>query len=292
MLIFLAAVFILVILVIIIIYHDMHNFVVRYYDIETDKLKEDRTFCLLSDLHDNSYGENNIRLVDAIDKVSPDAILVAGDMITAHHASLNQNTKPAISLFKALADKYLFFIGNGNHEFKIREYTDLYGDAYDKYLEELKALNLDIMINEFNEMPGDNVRVYGLELNYYFFRKLFKNPMDKGYLNKKLGECDKKYFNILIAHNPIYFDEYVDWGADLIVSGHIHGGIVRLPFIGGIISPTYNLFPKFDGGRFDNGKQTMILSRGLGTHTIPVRFYNPGELSVIRIHGKGERKKV
>jgi hypothetical protein len=67
----------------------------------------------------------------------------------------------------------------------------------------------------------------------------------------------------------------------LVVSGHVHGGIMRLPVFGGVLSPSLTLFPKYDGGRFSEGKSTMILSRGLGTHTIPLRVFNPGELVVI-----------
>jgi predicted MPP superfamily phosphohydrolase len=97
---------------------------------------------------------------------------------------------------------------------------------------------------------------------------------------------DESRFNLLIAHNPQYFDEYAEWGADLSVSGHVHGGIVKLPLIGGVISPAYQLFPKYDGGMFDIGGKKMVLSRGLGTHTIKVRVFNPGELDVIDLKVK------
>ena len=103
-----------------------------------------------------------------------------------------------------------------------------------------------------------------------------------------LGEADEDYFNILLAHNPQYFKEYAGWGADLTLAGHIHGGLVRLPLLGGVVSPMVSFFPKYDGGTFfENGKE-MILSRGLGTHTIPIRMFNPGELNIITIKGKQE----
>ena len=110
--------------------------------------------------------------------------------------------------------------------------------------------------------------------------------MEEGLLNRQLCEirgAEKESFQVLIAHNPQYFQEYAGWGADLTVSGHVHGGIIRLPLIGGVISPAIALFPKYDGGKFVRDGKTMILSRGLGTHTIHVRFYNPGEVAVIRV---------
>ena len=86
----------------------------------------------------------------------------------------------------------------------------------------------------------------------------------------------------------MYFEEYAAWGAELTVSGHVHGGIVKLPFIGGVISPALILFPKYDGGRYDTLGKTLILSRGLGTHSIPVRMFNPGEIVLIDLKKTSE----
>ena len=85
-------------------------------------------------------------------------------------------------------------------------------------------------------------------------------------------------YEIMIAHDPFYFDAYAETDADLILSGHVHGGIMRLPLLGGVISPRLQLFPKYDGGKFEKNNTTMILSRGLGCHTLPIRIFNPGEL--------------
>ncbi len=112
--------------------------------------------------------------------------------------------------------------------------------------------------------------------------------MDPDLIAKKLFEvkgAEKDRFQILIAHNPQYFKEYAGWGADLTLSGHVHGGIVRLPLLGGVVSPSLALFPKYSGGRYQQAGRTMILSRGLGTHTINVRMFNPGEVSLIEIKG-------
>ena len=67
------------------------------------------------------------------------------------------------------------------------------------------------------------------------------------------------------------------------MSGHVHGGLMRLPVLGGVISPRLRLFPRYDGGRFERDKKVMILGRGLGTHTLPIRIFNPGELVVIHL---------
>ena len=102
----------------------------------------------------------------------------------------------------------------------------------------------------------------------------------------KLGNPDRDRYSILLAHNPEHFQAYVSWGADLILSGHVHGGIIRLPFLGGVVSPAMKLFPKYDGGLFSQGNSHMVLSRGLGTHTIPVRINNKAELVVVELTNK------
>lgn len=107
--------------------------------------------------------------------------------------------------------------------------------------------------------------------------------MGETYVEGLLGKSRRDCFELLIAHNPDYFDNYAKWGADLTVSGHVHGGIMRLPVLGGVISPMLRLFPKYDGGLFEKDGRQMILSRGLGMHTIPVRIFNPGELVVIHL---------
>jgi predicted MPP superfamily phosphohydrolase len=111
--------------------------------------------------------------------------------------------------------------------------------------------------------------------------------MEDSYLQEILGKPRENACRILIAHNPDFFEQYAAWGADVVVSGHVHGGIMRLPFFGGVVSPRLTLFPEYDGGRFEKGQAVMILSRGLGTHTLPLRIFNPGEL--VEIHLEPEQ---
>ena len=97
-----------------------------------------------------------------------------------------------------------------------------------------------------------------------------------------MGNADERFYTVLLAHNPEYFSSYAEWGADLTLSGHVHGGVARVPIWGkGVISPGLKLFPKYDGGIFRKGQAVMVLSRGLGMHTIPIRLFHPGELWVV-----------
>ncbi len=269
-----------------VIYHDTHSFVVRNYEISTDKIQGDYTFVLLSDLHGYVFGKDNDKLIDAIRKTEPDAVLCAGDMFTAHEIKGRIQYEAGLHVLSELAADYPVYMGNGNHEYKIKTFRRQFGNLFDRYRSMLNKAGVITLENDSITVEGTNIRISGLDLNYDYFRKVVKREMDPGLVERLLGRADSHAFQVLIAHNPIYFQEYSDWGADLTVSGHVHGGIIRLPLVGGVISPAITLFPKYDGGKFEKNGKYMVLSRGLGTHSIHVRMFNPGEVCVIKICGR------
>ena len=277
---------ILVFAVILVIYHDMTHFVIREYEIHSDKIKKDAVFCLLSDLHEKSYGEGNSKLVEAINNIDPDAVLIAGDMITGQHTGHDSNLEPSLSLIRSIAPKYPIYAANGNHEYKMFLLGGDFRTVYDEYESALRDAGVVLLRNTGTYLEDYNMEIHGLEMSYEFFSKFRKRKMDPDYIKDFFGEPCESRFQLLIAHNPMYFEEYCAWGADLTVSGHVHGGIARLPVLGGVLSPALILFPKYDGGLFKRGDRYMVLSRGLGMHTVPIRFNNPGEVCVIRIKKK------
>ena len=258
---------------------DCNRFVIKEYEIISHKLKMDETIVLLSDLHSKSFGNRNEKLKAAVDKIHPDQVWLAGDMYTA---SEKEDGLVAEDLIRYLASSYPVYYANGNHEHKSRLTPEMYGNVYEGYFEKLKKAGVRHLVNEKVSLPDKNMEIFGVEIDRAYFAKLKTVRMENGYMEKVLGSPDNNKFSVLIAHNPDYFESYAEWGADLIVSGHVHGGLMQLPFVGGVISPALKLFPKYDSGRFDREGSVMILSRGLGTHTLPIRIFNPGELVVIR----------
>ena len=272
------AIFFIIVMII-----DCNRFVIREYTVTSEKLKKSGRFILLSDLHNKSFGKDNQRLIKAIDKQNPDAILIAGDMYTS---AKNENNMASADFVCRLAEKYPVYYGNGNHEHKTRLYPDVFGTMYEDYMAKIRVAGVDILVNEKVTLPSFNMDIYGLEIGRPFYKKLVSQHMETSYLEGLLGNPDPDRFNLLIAHNPDYFETYAKWGADLTVSGHVHGGLMVLPFLGGVISPKFCLFPHYDGGKFESGDKEMVLSRGLGTHTLPIRIFNPGELVVIDLKEK------
>ena len=257
---------------------DTSRFVIVKHRIADQRIRGNLRACVLADLHNKQYGKENELLLRAIDEQKPDVILIAGDILTAHPG---KSLEPATGFMEKLAEKYPIFYGNGNHEHRLKLYPETYGDMAKEYGEALAKMGVEPLVNSSKYLEKSNICVYGVEIEREYYKRLTVPEMDPEYMKSVLGEPDKERYNVLLAHNPDYFPKYADWGADLVLSGHVHGGIVRIPGWKGVASPNIRFFPKYDGGKFTEGNATMILSRGLGMHTIPIRLFNPGELIVI-----------
>ena len=273
-------VFLIAIFGICVIIRDMNRFVVAPYEIRSRKIKKKYTFVMLSDLHNKSFGIRNDRLIKAVIDCQPDSIITAGDMYTSKKGTGFDN---ALALLEALSNRFPVYIANGNHESKTQIKPDDFDNMYGQFVDRLASLGLRPLVNERLALPEINIDLCGLQIGQEYFGHFTKKEMTETYMDKLVGKANRDCFQILIAHNPVYFKKYADWGADLVLSGHIHGGIVRLPWLGGVISPTATFFPKYDGGRFQEGTSTMILGRGLSTHTLPIRMWTPGEIVLVTL---------
>ena len=187
----------------------------------------------------------------------------------------------AKELVGAISAEYPFYYANGNHEYRIYREPQTYGKMGASYRAFLKGNHVRILENGSVLLPEYGIRITGLDLPREYYQKLDRTKLESKTISRMVGHADRNDFQVLLAHNPVFFDAYAGWGADLTLSGHIHGGIVRIPGIGGVISTSYRLFPKYDGGYYEQNQKKMIVSRGLGSHTIPVRLFNPAELVVI-----------
>lgn len=236
-------------------------------------------FGFLSDLHNNCYGEQNQRLLAAIDEAKPDFVVSAGDMLVAVPG---KSMDVAMDFMRMISAKYPVYYGNGNHEYRLKIYPEQYKDMYDRYKKVLDSCgvchleNADVTL----EFGKRKINICGLEIDRHYYKRFRKISMNEQYIASEIGE-KKDLFTILIAHNPDYFPAYAKWGANLTLSGHLHGGVMRLPKIGGVISPQCRIFPKYSGGLYKLDGKYLALSCGLGTHTIPIRINNPAELVII-----------
>ena len=269
---------IIAIILIWIMLYDSNRFVVVQHTFCDSRIRKNMRAVVLADLHDKQFGKDNCCLLEAIRAQKPDMILIAGYIVTAKPG---RKLDKAINFLKKLVAEYPIYYANGNHEHRLELYPEEYGDMAVRYEKALKEIGIDRLVNSHAELVDAGIAIYGTQIDKIYFRRFRVAPMEKDYLAQLLGHKDDGKFNILIAHNPDYFPQYAAWGADLVLAGHVHGGMVRIPGWKGIVSPAVRLFPKYDGGLFRIGKSTMLLSRGLGMHTIPIRLFNPGEVLVV-----------
>ena len=256
--------------------YDTNRFVVSSYTFQDKRIRKGARGVILADLHNKQYGKKNEKLIAAIEECKPDFVLVAGDILTAKPGA---SLEIAGDLIKELSKKYPIYYGNGNHEHRLKLYPENYGDMHERYEKILSEAGVVHLKNSHVKLAEYGITVYGSEIDRFYYKRFKTQKMSEDYLPEILGRPSEEEYNILLAHNPDYFPQYARWGADLVCAGHVHGGMVRIPFMGkGVLSPKVQFFPKYDGGIFQQGKAIMILSRGLGVHTIPVRIFNPGEL--------------
>lgn len=260
----------------------MKNFRIKTYEIASKKINSPKPVCfvLLSDLHGITYGKDNQALVDAVNAQNPDAVLIAGDMIVRTEPG---TMKPAVKLLKKLSAKYPVYYALGNHEFQM-----LHGFRRELYLKYERALekagvcflhNTEAMLS-----VGETSFIFhGLELPMEYYHKPCSPKLTKMAMEALVGKPKSEGYHVLLAHNPKYGNTYLDWGGDLTVSGHYHGGILRINEHVGLTCPQYLLFPPYCCGDFYKDGRCMVVSAGLGEHTIPVRIHNPRELLVLRI---------
>ncbi|MBO5197343.1 MAG: metallophosphoesterase [Lachnospiraceae bacterium] len=237
-------------------------------------------FVFLTDLHNNQFGENNETLFVEIQRAKPEALFIGGDMIVGRRPEQNDRTKEFV---KRLAAEYPIYYTYGNHEANQRYAADGGAEAMEHYEKELTAAGVRFLHNETVclERNGERIAITGMELPPIYYKRGKVQKMEADVLESLAAKPEE--FTILLAHTPFYFRNYTDWGADLVLSGHVHGGMVKLPLIGGVASPQYTLFPEYDSGVYTQENTRMLLSRGLGLHTIPIRVFNRPELSAIQL---------
>ena len=155
-----------------------------------------------------------------------------------------------------------------------------------EYMSLLRDENIIFLDNEKSEIYVNDIKIslYGLTIERKYYKRFSKLKMPKDYINGFLGEPDKDGINILMAHTPKYMKDYMNWGADISLCGHYHGGVMQLGKNRGLVSPDPSFFPYNAHGKFEEDNKIAIISAGLGEHTIPVRVHNPRELVSVDVY--------
>lgn len=266
---------------------ELHAFQVVHYQIKSSKLRgiKEHKIIFLSDLHNHVYGDDNEELLEAIRKEKPEYILVGGDMLVSNN---RHSYLPALKFMQELRKIAPVYCANGNHEQRLKELIEKFHMSYAAYRRILQEEGICFLENNsvMLKMADVDVRVTGLEVPLWCYKRGKKVEFTAQEMETWVGESRRECYEILMAHNPSYMRKYVDWGADLVLSGHLHGGIVRLPIFGGVIAPNFRIFPRYSGGHYQEKDTAIVVSKGLGTHTINIRLWNPAEMIVLHLEGE------
>ena len=220
----------------------------------------------ISDLHNAKFGKNNQKLVDRIRECAPDMIVLTGDLVDSNHTNVDRAVQFVNEIVKICPVYYV----TGNHEYWLDT------SEYENLMDGVASAGVIILDNQVVEISrwDAKFRLVGLD----------DKSLADGTLEALLS--DEKELTVVLAHEPQYFARYAGTGADLVLSGHAHGGQFRLPFVGGIVAPDQGFLPEYTAGEYYMNGTEMIVSRGLGNSVIPVRLFNYPEIVCVDLVGK------
>ena len=232
---------------------------VTEYTVCSDRLPESYDgyrIVQISDLHNTAFGKDNCHLLEKIRALTPDILVITGDIVQSHPMD------NALAFARQAAEIAPVYYVPGNHEHRM---------AYESLYAGLREAGVTVLLNQCITIikDGGQISLVGVEDPIFY---------PNASMEEKLLPLIDDAYTVLLSHRPEYFDTYVSVGADLVLTGHAHGGQFRLPFIGGLYSPNQGVFPKYDSGLFFNGQTPMIVSRGIGNSAFPIRLNNRPEI--------------
>lgn len=227
----------------------------------------------ISDLHDAQIGENNEKLIAMTAETEPDCIVLTGDFVDSSRFHPERSLSVAEALVKIAPVYYV----SGNHE------AILPDEDYQALTDGLRALGVCVLEDESAELTrgGQSIRLIGLtDIGFHPGTLEEKKDALRTALSALLPEDE---FSVTLAHRPELMDVYTECGAPLVLSGHAHGGQIRLPGIGGLIAPGQGLFPKYTEGKYEENGTTLVVSRGIGNSVLPLRVNDRPQIVVVQL---------
>lgn len=278
---------------------------INSFFIKNDKSDEKIKLVFISDFHNKKYKNGYNDLIDKIVNTNPDYIILGGDFVDF---SVFQNKNNVVDLdnslvfFNKLGEKFknikenknynlkrIFFVF-GNHESRLKKRTDNENlvKIYKEFLNTLEKNDIELLDNTKTSLSNEYT-ISGLSLFDGYYSSLFKRVklhkhIDQDIIHNFIDDIDENKFNIIAFHKPDYCEDLINYGFDLVLSGHNHGGLINFPIIGPIFSPDIKLFPKYNKGKYTYKNKNVIVSAGIGEHFIKIRVNNIPEICVININ--------
>ena len=270
-----AAVLLFLILVGVVLYRssDTSSFVDTFYEVEDEKIQSPMRIVMLADLHLHEFGEDNILLVEEIKRLKPDLIAMAGDMMNQE----DPDVSVVETLCRQLTETAPVYFCYGNHEKQA-----IRVDQTCTLNETLEEMGVHVLHNRYEtiNVNGNLIDIGGLSAN--------PGTLDADYTQSFWQDYLKtSNYRLLLVHYPTYFftgGELVGENIDMALCGHLHGGQIVIPGIGGLYHPIEGFFPEMTDGCHRIENTWVIISRGLGNHSRIPRLGNPPELVVVDVY--------
>lgn len=246
---------------------DQSKIDVSFYQVKSGEVSDSIRIVTIADLHLREFGKDNIRLVEQIRNLHPDIIACVGDS----NKRKKSNYDEVITLFKQLVDVAPVYYSLGNHEYEAMLFRD------SKIDKDLKEIGVHVLNDESEVVQVKNTKldIGGLSQGPDQFERYGHDFFDK-YIE------ENEYFKLLLVHYPHEFQGVLEnYPIDLAITGHAHGGLVRLPIIGGLYAPGQGMLPELTEGYHEIENSKVIICRGLGNSNILPRINNRPELAVI-----------
>lgn len=242
---------------------DTNHFDVRKVEIELDRLPEafnGFTILQVSDLHNRSYGKDGLHMVRTMADLSFDCIAITGDLLDRHMPQRRENGYRFAQEVSKLGPTYFI---QGNHEWRIGDWPEVKA--------ELTRRDVRVLDNERITFLRDTAKLDLIGV------------MEKATREDIRALVEKDTCSVWMGHHPERIEEYARTGADLVLSGHAHGGHVRL-FGHGLYSPDQGVLPRYTSGVYICGKTKLYVSRGAGNHSfLPPRIFNRPQIDLITL---------
>lgn len=238
----------------------------------------------ISDLHNDEFGRDNEKLIGLLENTKPDIIAITGDLIDYY----DTHEDISLSFIEKIVNIAPCYYVPGNHEARI--------NSYKKFKEKLEKFGVHVLENKMLQLErnGETVMLVGVKDPAFLTKIFFPDKIGKSsqeddiIMDLFLRELCKEDvgYRILLSHRPDQIGIYAKYDLELVLSGHKHGAQFRLPFIGGLFTPSDGFFPKYDAGCYEENNTTMIVSRGLGNSIFPFRINNPPEIVVVQLESE------
>ena len=244
--------------------------ILRTYTVASPKLTAEVRLAVVTDFHSSDNADDVVAMVASC---APDAVLMVGDMFDDD--TQNRPTERTLSLMRQLSALYPCYYVSGNHEAWTGEMDALYQQTEEAGVTVLR------MSSGVLTVRGQRIALCGVPDPY---EMVFSGAPDtEEQLRQALEDVDSADFTVLLAHRPELLAKYAQFPVDLVVSGHAHGGQVRIPgVLNGLYAPNQGWFPKLAGGAYTQDGTTLIVSRGLAVRTRLPRIFNRPEVVRVR----------